>query len=62
LVTTPKLPPPPRKAQLLFVAVRGDDDASICENDLCGEQIVEDEAEAADRGSVTAAQGEAPIA
>jgi hypothetical protein len=59
-VTTPKFPPPPRSPeQLLFIVVFGDNDASIRENDLRSEQVVERESEAADQSSVTAAQGEA---
>jgi hypothetical protein len=44
--------------QLLFMVVAHDDGAAIREDDLCGEQIVEGEAEATDQGTVTAAQGE----
>ena len=57
-VTTPKLPPPPRSAQNSSSSsvVFGDDDAPVRENDLCGEQIVERESEAADQRPIAAAQ------
>ena len=38
-----------RPIQLLLTVVAGDDDAPIGEHDLCGEEIVERQAEAADQ-------------
>jgi hypothetical protein len=47
-----------RPEQLGFVGLVGDDDASISEHDLSGQQIVECQAAAADQWPVAAAQGE----
>jgi hypothetical protein len=44
--------------QLLVIVMIGGNDASIRENHLCRQQIIEREPEAADQGSVTAAQSE----
>jgi hypothetical protein len=44
--------------QLRFIGLVGDDNASISEHDLCGQQIVERQAEASDQWPVAAAQGE----
>jgi hypothetical protein len=59
-VTTPKVAAAAaqRPKQLLFLVVIGGDDMPICEDDLCGEQIIERKSKAADQSSVTAAQGE----
>ena len=57
-VTTPKFPPPPRNAQNSSSSLSwfGDNDASVRENDLCGEEIVERKPEAADQRPIAAAQ------
>ncbi len=47
-----------RPEQLLFIVPAGNNDASIGEHDLSGQQIVECQAEAADQWSVAAAQRE----
>jgi hypothetical protein len=45
--------------QILFLVVLGDDDATVRENDFCGEKIIEGEAETADQRPIAASQGEA---
>ncbi len=59
-VTTPKISAAAAQCpkQLLVIVIIGGNDASIRENHLCGEQIIEREPEAADQSSVTAAQNE----
>jgi hypothetical protein len=47
-----------RPKQLLFAVGLGDNETPIRENDLGGDEIVERKSEAADQGTVTAAQGE----
>jgi len=42
--------------EFLFIVVIGDNGASIRENDLCGEQIVERQPEPADQRPIAAAQ------
>ncbi len=42
--------------QVFIATVFGSDDAAICQNNVCSDQIVERKAEAADQRSITAAQ------